>query len=174
MYDIQINNEQQQLPLSNELLRQIVSHVLTAENVQSAEISIAVVDNPTIWRLNRRHLNHDYATDVLSFLLDCQPATELNASFSATQLRGAGKSISGEVIVSADMARDMAAQYHWTGQDELCLYLVHGMLHLCGYDDLCPEEQAIMRHRERAILQHWNLIPHYADFSAPAATEGAS
>lgn len=178
MYDIQINNEQHLLELSEVDLRQIVNHVLTQEQVRSADISIAVVDNRTIWRLNRRHLKHDYPTDVLSFLLDCETDSHLESSSSSApsveRPRGAGKNLSGEVIVSAEMACDMASQYHWRGQDEVCLYLVHGLLHLCGYDDLCPEEQSIMRHRERAILQHWNLIPHYADFPAPAAAEGDS
>jgi len=41
------------------------------------------------------------------------------------------------------------------------LYLVHGLLHLCGYDDLTESEQQIMRARERDILQNWSLTPHY-------------
>lgn len=173
MYDIQINNEQSQLSLSDAFLQQIVSHVLATEQVRSAEISVAVVDNPTIWRLNRRHLKHDYPTDVLSFLLDCEPEFAGPDALAATG-RAAGKTLSGEVIVSAEMACNMAREYHWRTEDELCLYLVHGLLHICGYDDLTPDEQAIMRQRERAILQHWNLVPHYADFPAPAAVEGVS
>ncbi|MDB5387026.1 MAG: ybeY [Planctomycetaceae bacterium] len=174
MYDIQINNEQQRLLIADANLKQIVSYVLTQEQVLAAEISVAVVDNPTIWRLNRRHLQHDYPTDVLSFLLDCQPENATAEESDQKIPRGVGKTISGEVIVSAEMACDMAAQYHWNGQDELCLYLVHGLLHLCGYDDLSAEEQTVMRLRERAILQHWNLVPHYADFPATVAAEEAS
>lgn len=158
MYEIEISNEQNRLELRTDWLREIVHQTLSAEQVRSAVISVAVVDNPTIWRLNRRHLQHDYPTDVLSFLLDSEPE-----SFAATGPRGAGRMIEGEVIVSAEMALQMAAQYHWQGSDELCLYLVHGLLHLCGYDDLTPEEQIVMRHRERDILQFWNLIPHYAE-----------
>ncbi len=82
--------------------------------------------------------------------------------------------IEGEVIVSAEMALEMAAQYHWQGSDELCLYLVHGLLHLCGYDDLSPEEQIVMRRRERDILQFWNLTPHYAEDAPAPIAESAT
>lgn len=158
MYEIEISNEQDQLELSTDWLREIVSETLTEEKVRAASISIAVVDNATIWRLNKRHLQHDYPTDVLSFLLDSDP-TEPGSS----GLRGANRRLEGEVIVSAEMALQMAVQYHWRGADELCLYLVHGLLHLCGYDDLTPAEQLIMRQRERDVLRRWNLIPHYAE-----------
>lgn len=158
MYEIEISNEQGQLELSPDWLREIVHETLTQEQVRAASISVAVVDNATIWRLNRRHLQHDYPTDVLSFLLDSDPEQPSTAG-----LRGAGRSLEGEVIVSAEMALQTAAQYHWRGADELCLYLVHGLLHLCGYDDLTPAEQLIMRGRERDVLRHWNLIPHYAE-----------
>lgn len=169
MFEIEINNDQQVLEVEDERLRDIVTFVLNEEQIRAAEISVAVVDNPTIWRLNRRHLQHDYPTDVLSFLLDCD-----GVESGSGVPRGAGKTLSGEVIVSAEMAVEMASQYQWRGQDELCLYLVHGLLHLCGYDDLVEEEQIVMRHRERAILKHWNLTPHYADFPAPAVSEGTS
>ncbi len=170
MYEIDVANEQDQLELAPEWLRDVVQRTLTAEQVRSAVISVAVVDNATIWRLNRRHLQHDYPTDVLSFLLDSDPETVPTAG-----ARGAGRMIEGEVIVSAEMALQMAEQYHWQGADELCLYLVHGLLHLCGYDDLTPEEQIVMRQRERDILQFWNLTPHYAEDTATpsAATPSA-
>lgn len=168
MYEIEINNEQDQLDLSSDWLQEIVQKTLAADQVKSATISVAVVDNATIWRLNRRHLQHDYPTDVLSFLLDSNPV-----EYPATGPRGAGRMLEGEVIVSAEMALQMAGQYHWRGADELCLYLVHGLLHLCGYDDLTPEEQLVMRAREREILQLWKLTPHYAEETITPEAESA-
>ena len=169
MFQIDINDDQDRLELPADWLREIVEHTLTQEQVRSAEISVAVVDNATIWRLNRRHLQHDYPTDVLSFLLESDPETP-----SRSGPRGAGRRIEGEVIVSAEMALQMSAQYHWRGADELCLYLVHGLLHLCGYDDLTPDEQIIMRQRERDILQFWNLTPHYMEDVATPSRESAT
>lgn len=168
MYQIEISNEQDQLDLSPDWLEEIVRQTLVQEQVREATISVAVVDNATIWRLNRRHLQHDYPTDVLSFLLESDPV-----ELPATGPRGGGRTLEGEVIVSAEMALQTAAQYHWQGTDELCLYLVHGLLHLCGYDDLNPEEQLVMRGRERDILRLWKLTPHYAEETITPVAESA-
>lgn len=72
-------------------------------------------------------------------------------------LRAAGAMIEGEIIASAEMAAEMAADGGFAPQSELTLYVVHGMLHICGYDDLTPEEQAIMRVREAVIMQSLQL-----------------
>ena len=71
--------------------------------------------------------------------------------------------LDGEVIVSTEMAVQMATEYHWSPRDELVLYLVHGVLHLIGYDDQNDEDKRRMRTRERAALLNWNLTPHYTE-----------
>ena len=73
-------------------------------------------------------------------------------SDDAPELRADGASIEGEIIASAEMALSMATEGCWSAQDELTLYVIHGMLHICGYEDLTPEEQSIMRSREKAIM----------------------
>ncbi|WP_145449359.1 rRNA maturation RNase YbeY [Gimesia panareensis] len=152
-YQIDIQNSQNQLAIDETQLQEAARYLLQTEQVTQAEISLAIVDNPTMRELNRQYLSHDYDTDVLSFLLECHPAdTPENP-----ELRGAGKSIEGEIIVSADMAMSMAEQYHWSAESELLLYVVHGLLHLCGYDDLSDEELKVMRLREQQIFDHWKL-----------------
>ncbi len=74
------------------------------------------------------------------------------------RLRGAGRRIDGEVLVSAEMAVQMSARFGWSPRDELTLYLVHGLLHLCGYDDLSPAERRLMRQRERTILAQLKIV----------------
>ncbi|MEX0718851.1 MAG: rRNA maturation RNase YbeY [Planctomycetaceae bacterium] len=69
-YAIDIANEQDRLPVDEVRLRDVIARTLELENVAAAEISLAIVDDATIHELNRRHLAHDYPTDVLSFLLD--------------------------------------------------------------------------------------------------------
>ena len=103
-------------------------------------VSVAVVDDPAIHRLNREFLQHDYPTDVLSFLLERE-----------------GDQLEGEVIVSSDTAVRSAAQYGWTPENELLLYVIHGTLHLVGYDDLQPELLAEMRRHEQHYLGHFGL-----------------
>ncbi len=135
MITVDINNQQTQLEIQPERLQAAVRAVLRGENVEVATVSIAVVDDATIQELNRRYLEHDYATDVLSFLLEPNSAQ-----------------LEGEVIVSADTAVRQCDRYGWSAQDELLLYTIHGALHLVGYDDQGPQQTGRMRRRERFYL----------------------
>ena len=158
-YLIEFANQQQSFTsIDEQHLRDIVQRVLIEEEVVSAEISVALVDHEQMRALNKQYLQHDYNTDVLSFLLECQQQTEATSS-----LRGSGKTIEGQLIVCTEMAMESAASFQWNQQDELTLYLIHGLLHLLGYDDLSEDEQHIMRQRERELLNHWGLQPHYAE-----------
>lgn len=162
MYTIELANEQSELDIDEPRIHEVVTYVLTEEQVVSAEISVAIVDNPTMRALNVRHLEHDYDTDVLSFLLEIEQAST-GAEPDAGTCRGRGKRIEGELIVSGDMAIEMAKKYRWNPHDELVLYVVHGLLHLVGFDDLTESEKQRMRARERQLLEHWGLEPRYDD-----------
>ena len=162
MYEIEIANEQTCLPIDEPLLINVVRYTLEQECATGAQISLALVDDETIWDLNRRYLQHDYPTDVLSFLLESDRDEDADVA-ELDVPRGSGCWLSGEIIVGVEMAVRMAADYDWRPQDEVLLYVVHGLLHLCGYDDLTSAEQAVMRDREREILKHWNLVPHYLE-----------
>src|ERR1700719_1964259 len=96
-----------------------------------AQISLAFVDNPTIHRLNQRYLQHDEPTDVLSF-----PLSEPN-----------NRKLSGELVIGAEVALVQAKERGHDVQGELALYVIHGMLHLCGHDDHNPADAAAMRER---------------------------
>jgi probable rRNA maturation factor len=121
-------------------LQEAVRRVLAAAKVASAEVSLAIVDDPTIHQLNRRHLEHDYATDVLSFVLEEGP-----------------EHLEGEIIVSWDHARTLAAEVGWNAEDELLLYVIHGALHLVGFDDHHPDDRQRMRAAETEQLRSWGL-----------------
>jgi len=109
--------------------------VLEHEGISRATLSIAVVSDKAIRQLNRRYLQHDYATDVISFLLDS----------------GSGW-LDGEIIVSADTAAAQAPEFDSTTQDELLLYVIHGTLHLVGFDDTTPTARKKMQARQRRYL----------------------
>ncbi len=161
-YEVEIDDSQKVLKVDHRRLVDVSRSVLAAEKCVSASISIAIVDNETIHDLNVRYLQHDFPTDVLSFLLE--------EEFDADSLpipkgspRGCGKRIEGEIILSSEMAKQMATKYRWKPLDEVTLYVVHGLLHLCGYDDMTRKEQASMQQREREVLADWGLSPHYAE-----------
>ena len=155
MYKIEIANTQDHLPIDEALLKEVAGKTFEKERVAAASVSIALVDNDAIRELNKRYLDHDDVTDVLSFLLECESGTspsQQSQEGEGPSLRGAGKRIEGEVVISAETAVQRAKEFRWTPQEELVLYLVHGLLHLVGYDDRSPMERRLMRQRERSIM----------------------
>src|SRR5262249_31314038 len=128
-----------QLPVDRGHHRNVVRTVLQAEGINSADISLAFVDNATIHRLNRQFLGHDEPTDVLSFPLNQSGTLE------------------GELIIGAEVALAEARSRGHDVQAELTLYIVHGLLHLCGYDDHTARDAREMRQRERLHLKRLGL-----------------
>lgn len=140
-----------------------MTHVLVQEGVQDAEISVALVDDPEIHRVNREFLNHDFPTDVISFLLSALPPGRPQTPWPADFL------LEGELVIGADTAVRDAAQHGWSPGAELILYAVHGLLHLCGYDDLTDDARPLMRNRERELLTELGLIDPAAAAIDPLA-----
>lgn len=156
MYQIHLSNLQSQLKIDEAAIEKVVETTLAAEQVDRAELVLAIVDDERIHEVNREHLDHDYPTDVISFLYDAIPSGRAHR-----KLRGAGLTLDGELVISAETAIREAAEYGWQAFDELTLYVVHGTLHLCGYDDQSDVERDLMRQRETAILQKFDIEPHY-------------
>lgn len=153
MYEIAIANKQKQITVNRRQIRRAVTTALKLEQVAQAEISIAIVDDATIHQINRDYLQHDYPTDVISFLLEVEGGSTERLKAG----RGAGKTILGDIVLSADTAARMAESVGWSVDAEIVLYVVHGLLHLCGYDDLTKRELPIMRRRERDVLEALGL-----------------
>lgn len=131
---VELTNRQSRLRIDETRLRDAIRTVLLGEGLADGQVSVAVVDGPEMHELNRRHLAHDFPTDVLSFVLERD-----------------GETLDGEIVVSADEAILNAPEYGWPPEAELTLYAIHGALHLCGYDDLDAASAEVMRARER----HW-------------------
>lgn len=143
--EVEVANEQDRLQIDAARMVDAARRVLAGEGVTAGTVSLAVVDDLTIHELNRRYLGHDYPTDVLSFLLEKSVEEEVGPG-------GPTYALQGEVIVSADTAISTAARLAWSPQEEVLLYIVHGCLHLVGYDDQADEDLAKMRQRERHYL----------------------
>jgi probable rRNA maturation factor len=140
---IAIANPQDVVPIDRKRMREVVRAVLAGEGIAegNAEVSLAFVDNPTIHLLNKRYLDHDEPTDVLSF-----PLSEPGA-----------KRLSGELVIGAEVAQAQATERGHDVQAELALYVVHGLLHLCGFDDKSEAAALDMRQRERHYLKELKL-----------------
>jgi len=143
--DVEISDTQSHLLVDPTFLEGLVRRVLTSQGIDRASISIALVDDSTIREINRRHLAHDWPTDVISFGLS-EPDDP---------------SLQGELVVSAEMAAATAGDVGVDPRSELALYVVHGLLHLCGLDDQDLDDAEVMRQREGEILEGEGLINTY-------------
>jgi probable rRNA maturation factor len=141
---VEVANRQTTLSVDEGRLVRAVEMILEEAGIAEGQVSIAVVDDATIHRLNRDYLEHDYATDVLSF-----------------ELERAGQRLEAEVVVSADTANETASRFGWSAADELLLYVIHGTLHLVGSNDQTREDRDRMQARERVYLGRFGLEPRY-------------
>jgi probable rRNA maturation factor len=146
MSKIAIHSPQELIPIDKGRMREIGRAILEGEDVGDYEISLAFVDNVTIHRLNKQYLDHDEPTDVLSF------------TYSAAN----AKKLEGELVVGVEIAQEQATERGHDVHAELALYVIHGLLHLCGYDDKSPKAEKEMRERERHYLALLDL-PNISD-----------
>ena len=135
--DVFLANEQG-VPLDEPLLAALARHVLEAEDVDpSAELSILFVGPDHIRRLNARYAGDDYATDVLAFpMMEDDEDTVLL----------------GDVVVCPEIAQANAAKAGGTLDRELRMLVVHGTLHLLGYDHQNDAQRAAMDKRTNEVM----------------------
>jgi probable rRNA maturation factor len=138
---VSISSPQEIVEIDRGRMRQAATVVLDGEGESAGQVSLAFVDNPTIHRLNKRYLDHDEPTDVLSFPLS-EPGE---------------KRLAGELVIGVEVAQAQSAERGHDVHAELALYVIHGILHLCGYDDHDPKASALMRERERHYLNALGL-----------------
>jgi probable rRNA maturation factor len=109
-----------------------------------AEVSVMLADDNTLWELNRQYRGQDRPTDVLSF------SQQEHSGDSAHPL--ACTNLLGDVVISVETAKRQADVHGHPLQAEVELLVVHGVLHLLGYDDETDESAEEMRMRERSVL----------------------
>lgn len=133
-------------------VRELASRVLASEEVAPpAEVSVVITDDETVRELNRRYLNLDEPTDVLSFPLAEAPGR----SDAPGEFVGPPDGVVhlGEVIVSYPTAERQAREQGHGVEREIAHLVVHGLLHLLGYDHGEREEERRMRAREDELLR---------------------
>ena len=100
-------------------------------------ISFIFTSNEQLRLMNREYLNHNSFTDVLTF------------DYAEKDI------ISGDIFISIDQVRINAELFSVIAEEELRRVMIHGVLHLMGYNDSLPEQQAIMREKENEALHLW-------------------
>jgi probable rRNA maturation factor len=131
-------------------LRRLVRESLRAHSLEAqVELSLLVTDDATVRELNKTYRGKDKDTDVLSFALEADRRSGAAAGF----VMPPGEMVHlGEVIVSYPKAVEQAAERLHPVEDELALLVVHGVLHLLGYDHDKPGREREMRSLEHRVL----------------------
>ncbi len=127
-------------PLPDSCCRRIICQVLQSEGFFSYDLTLVLADSRMLRRLNRRFREVDRSTDVIAFaLMEGPPSPVPNRQL-------------GDVYISIPRARRQARQYRVTPQEEVARLIIHGVLHLLGYDHIRPAQAHRMRRREERYL----------------------
>ncbi|MGA7677782.1 MAG: rRNA maturation RNase YbeY [Dehalococcoidia bacterium] len=159
MAELEINisvKQRLKVSLEESWLQRVVLKTLEAEGIVSpAEMGLVITDSKTIQKLNRTYRGEDQPTDVLAFHMIPGTSQESEIRFVGPP---DGVRHLGEVVISYPQAVRQAQEQRHDVVRELALLIVHGILHLLGYDDELPEEEQQMKARENEILKRLDLI----------------
>lgn len=146
--ELVIRNRHRTHRLNTRLVRSITLRLLgDGLNLQSAELGISFVAAPEMARVNWQFLQHEGSTDVITF--DHTEAQESRRSRSKRR-----RQICGELYICLDDAKAQAREFKTDWREEVVRYVVHGVLHLCGYDDHAVKRRREMK-REENRLTDW-------------------
>ncbi len=141
---ISVRNAQNHVRINVPSIKRLILQVLKEEKTAGAgEISLCVSDDREIRKVNRIYLGKDCPTDVIAF-----------------DLSGGRTSLYGDIIVSAETACACAREFRTAPAYELYLYIIHGVLHVLGYDDRTKQQRARMHKRELQLLN--SLTNHFS------------
>lgn len=156
-----IDNRQDIMEISYDMeafVEKIVKAVLDYEKWdEDFEVSISFVDNKEIQTLNKQYRNIDAPTDVLSFpMLEYDEKGSDDESLSEEDYIDAEIPL-GDIVISTEKAIEQSKEYGHSQEREIAFLLVHGMLHLLGYDHMNPEDEKIMFNKQDEILNALNI-----------------
>ena len=142
-YTVEVTDRQKHVRIGKPWLERLVRRGLTCEGIEQAEIGILLVDDRRIARVHAEWLGEPGPTDVITFDLS-EPHGPRSPG---------GSVLCGDIVVSAETAKRMSRELGWTSRQEVAYYVIHGLLHLTGYDDRAPGDRRAMRSRERAVMR---------------------
>lgn len=124
-------------PLNQTLEKKLkkTTQLIEKEGFNNGNISVIFCSDDYLLSLNKKHLNHDYFTDIITF------------SFNEEGI------ISGDLFISVDRTRENAEKNRASFSNEVARLVIHGMLHLCGFNDKLEEEAKTMRIKEEEYLK---------------------
>ncbi|NLJ48076.1 MAG: cytidine deaminase [Candidatus Atribacteria bacterium] len=143
MVTIVVNRSSKETALSRAIIKKIVDFVCEQENREiPGKLSIAFVSLEEIRTLKKEFFHQNIETDVISFFYGTEEPDK----------------VWGEIIVCPEKAREYAHTYGTRYENEQKLLLIHGLLHLLGYDDTDADKKQIMESRQNHLLEHFLII----------------
>lgn len=134
MEKIQINGIRKQ-PLKKNQILNLVQFAFNELKISFSYIEISFISDKMIKNYNKTYLNHDYATDIITF------------DYSKNQ-----KEINAELLISAETALSNSTQFNTDYGSEIVRLISHGILHLAGYKDKTETQKKVMRKKENELI----------------------
>ena len=128
---VYIIDEQTECSINSESLENQIKTILPLLNCQNKELSILLTDDEKIRKLNKQYRNKNIPTDVLSF------------SQSEGEENGLGHNLLGDIVISITTAMRQSSEHNLSIDEEIVLLLIHGILHLLGFDHERSDEEGI-------------------------------
>lgn len=158
MTTLSIRNRQRVRRINTVLFRRITLHVLREQlQVSECELAIHLVAAPEMARINWDFLKHEGSTDVITFDHADHAGQASRPSHpiapKTTNRRDACSTLHGELFICLDDTVKQAREFRTIWQSELVRYVIHGLLHLCGHDDLKPAARRLMKREENRLLK---------------------
>lgn len=138
-----VSNRQQVRKINPQSVKEIAAATLSDLKIQEAELGIVIVSAKEMASINESFLGHEGPTDVITF----------DYSEAAKIPRAKPFGIHGEIFICVTEAERQAKTFETDWQSEVVRYIIHGILHLAGYDDLQPVARKKMKHEENRLMR---------------------
>lgn len=129
------------LDFKKSIVREVVLKLSNDLGFSIISVNVSFVDNKEILELNGKYLNHHFTTDILTF-----------------NYNGSNTDLDGEIIISYDDAIENAKRFNITGKEEYLRLIIHGILHLVGYDDQQKNDKLKMKRKETSLVKKFNYL----------------
>ncbi len=151
--EITVINLQSSIPVSISKIKSAARKIVVELNQTPTDISIVFVGSRRMRTINKKYLGHDYVTDVITFdYYDTSFPRKRESRNMDPRLKHSGVTTCGEIIICPQVALSNAKIHGVSISKELLLYVIHGFLHLAGYDDHKPQDIVRMRLKEKQLL----------------------
>ena len=117
------------------LIKSWVNSVITSVNKETGNINFIFTSDKHLLKINKEYLSHKYYTDIITF------------NYCENEI------VSGDIFISIDTVKNNSSRFNVTIVEELHRVIIHGILHLLGFDDQSDEEKAVMREKENYYLE---------------------